>query len=290
VRLLVLTYFLLINSLFIFSQNNNSYSYPLFFENSFTSQKTYINPAYIDTDQKLFLTSAYNGRMGALNDVANMNFSAGIHIQKNKNVHALKCFILNEKEGPYISNPSFRASYGLSIPLAEKTRLSIATSLGTKSIIYTAPSGSMNANAVDGNIGMYLLLKQFEFGISSEQMFNAQTQALSGYIINKRYYHFFVQHSKDLNPYWSLKSNLFIIIRDGYDSKSISSALEYQDFLSGGVTYRYQKGMSYFLNFKFKYEDKSLLNIAFNYNSSQPNAQVITNNSYEISVLIAKLK
>lgn len=278
---LFLFYLIFLMGTFAFGQASSSYpdQYSVYFQNM-----ALISPAFIPDEGKADFVAGYKTRTGAFKKVATYSFSGAILKRRSNNsVHAARVFVLNEKQGPYISSPSGYLNYAYQLPVFDNINVSTGFAFGFSGVYFSAPSASGTASALipDGSLGLSLNGENLEFGFSAMQVFNSKSTPISSLIILTRYFNSYIKLKKDLNPFWRV--NLYGLWRtfpDVSDDINGGLTLEFKEHFGFGAILRYEKGVSFLLTLSPLQEDEGL-DISFAYNSTLLSPMSTLHNSLE---------
>ncbi|MBO9699502.1 MAG: PorP/SprF family type IX secretion system membrane protein [Sporocytophaga sp.] len=245
-----------------------------------------VNPGFVPEDSKAEFFSMYRQRTGAFQKIASYSLTCSkVFRKENNTAHLARVFFSNEKEGPYINKPRAYFNYAYVIPLAEETSLSAGLSAGFTQVYFSAPSATASGNSTmpDGAFGITFRRKKFFTGISSQQVFNAESNPIKSNVKLRRYYNLILRQEKDLSPSLKLRGNFMYQLLPS-NSNLLNLVLEgsYNDILSLGGAYRSREGLALIGSVEANLGDDKIF-ICFAYNTGVLSKLKYGFNSIEIN-------
>jgi hypothetical protein len=231
-----------------------------------------ISPAYFPKDCKTDITLSYKSRTGAFSKVSTFAFAVSRVLQyQKKNNQLLRIYFYNQKDGPYISYPRGYFNYGYSMSLFKDVKIAAGFALGFAQTSFSAPTATANGNSTspDGSIGMSFRYKNnLEIGVASCQIFNSVVSPVVAPITYKRYFNFYANYETILSPFLTLSTYVLWRNTPGVmNDMNISALLNYnKGVFSFGGSYRYDKGLSFFVSTKLNFGTEAIL-LSFVYNT-----------------------
>ncbi|GAL84385.1 hypothetical protein CHU_0779 [Sporocytophaga myxococcoides] len=245
-----------------------------------------VNPGFVQEDSKAEFFSMYRQRTGAFQKIASYSLTCSRVFRKENNAaHLARIFFSNDKEGPYIDKPRAYFNYAYVIPFAEETSLSAGLAAGFTQVYFSAPSATASGNSTmpDGSVGITFRRKKFFSGISSQQVFNAESNPLKANVKLRRYYNFLLSQEKDLSPLLKLRGNLiYQLLPLNSDLLNIAMEGSYNDIISLGGAYKSREGLALIGSVQANLGDDKIF-ICFAYNTGVLSKLKYGFNSVEIN-------
>ncbi len=256
-------------------------SYTTYFNNT-----AIVNPGFVQEDSKAEFFSMYRQRTGAFQKIASYSVTCSKVFRKENNAaHLARVFFSNDKEGPYIDKPRAYFNYAYVIPLAEETSLSAGLAAGFTQVYFSAPSATASGNSTmpDGAIGITFRRKSFFSGISSQQVFNAESNPLKANVKLRRFYNFLLSQEKDLSPSLKLRGNfMYQLLPSNADLFNLVLEGSYNDIFRLGGAYKSREGLALIGSVEANLGDDKIF-ICFAYNTGVLSKLKYGFNSIEIN-------
>lgn len=144
------------------------------------------NPAFAGSNNGLQFNAGYRNQWAGFDGSPSTLMASGYGTLKKRPNMAIGGLIISDKNGLMQRN-SFYGSYSYHVKLNKKFKLGFGLSMGAVQYnvkIYNAKpydkdddflkNNILNANAFDGNAGLYLYSKKFFLGMSSQQFFSTK--------------------------------------------------------------------------------------------------------------------
>ncbi|WP_028981771.1 PorP/SprF family type IX secretion system membrane protein [Sporocytophaga myxococcoides] len=245
-----------------------------------------VNPGFVPEDSKAEFFSMYRQRTGAFQKIASYSVTCSkVFRKENKAAHLARVFFFNEKEGPYIDKPRAYFNYAYAIPISEETSLSAGLSAGFTQVYFSAPSATASGNSTmpDGAFGITFSRKKFFTGISSQQVFNAESNPIKANVKLRRYYNFLLRQEKDLSPSLKIRGNfMYQLLPSNSDLLNFALEGNYNDILGIGGAYKSREGLSLLGTVETNLGDDKIF-ICFAYNTGVLSKLKYGFNSIEIN-------
>jgi len=239
-------------------------NYTTFFNNT-----SIVNPGFVPEDSKGEFFSMYKQRTGPFQKIASYSLTCSkVFRNEHQTAHLARFFLFNDKEGPYINKPRAYINYAYAVPLAEETILSAGLAVGFTQVYFSAPSATASGNSTmpDGSAGITFKRKNFFTGVSSLQVFNAESNPIKSEVKLRRHYNFIIRQEKDLSPLVKIRGNaIYQVIPTNVNLYTLALEGNYNDLLSIGMAYKNREGLSVTGVVElYLGEDKLLLGFAYN--------------------------
>lgn len=258
--------------------------YPDVFSGYFYNQAI-VDPSYIPEEGNLLFSTYYKFRPGTFSDINTFMLSAEKIIRnRGQTTQAVRVFMLNERQGSYISKPSGYLNYAVQLALSSDLLLSVGTSLGFAELNFTAPSGGGSSIIPDGRLGISTRYKKISAGISSGQIFNSEGRPVSTLIQLNRFFNYHLETVHTLSPFLDFRTYFlwrsFPHLKDQY---YLTGTFDYRKTAEAGLIFKFQRGLSLVGSVQVNREGNPLF-VSFVYNSSFFSSVPVWNNSYEIGI------
>jgi hypothetical protein len=163
----------------------------------FLLQRSIGNAASYDNE---FISGSvnYKNRIGAASDIRDIYFDLSLPLKKK---HHLGLKIYSEQETTLFSKNKFSLFYNYKIKFNKKTSLTLAANSGLSSITFESSNANNGGSdlAPDISVASLLTIKNFDFGISFNQITQSTIRPINYEFTLTRYLDLFLSHKIDVN-------------------------------------------------------------------------------------------
>jgi type IX secretion system PorP/SprF family membrane protein len=254
--------------------------------------KTYglINPASIGKDSALELSTGNKSLTGAFSGVRTFYAMASVQLNargKNKSKHVLGVTFINDKEGSFINRNRAALQYAFHLPVSKKSTVSLGVAGGFINYSYKASNISAGGSAYAPNldVGLWLHRRNFNIGVSGNQLIASKLTPIDETYTIERYYNLTADKTVALSPYLSLTPAFnFRWYEEQYYNADLALILLIQDNVTTAIGYKYDKGVSISGGLEDIKIGSHMLKMLFSYYFPLTNVSNYNPQAYELSL------
>lgn len=231
----------------VFSQT--TLQYPVSFS-QFFNQYSMLNPAATGCNTRVGFAAGEQVYAGYYSRVRSFFASADYSLKKDLKLprQALGLSFMNSKEGTILSFNRAYLQYAYHLPVSEHLSISAGASLGFLNFHadQTSTSGSVSSFAPDGSVGLMVASEKHRAGVSSAQLFNKPLTVIAERIPIKRFYRFYYSGRFRISPTVIFLPMMLYTWKAERSDLDLNTSFLLHELVTVGVSYRYQRGSSYF--------------------------------------------
>ncbi len=234
---------------------------------------TFVNPSSIGRTAPVEIMAGNKSLSGAFSGVRTIYANANFRLRKdsaNRVKHVLGISFINDREGVYITRSRASALYAFHLPLSTFVTMSAGAGVGFVNYAFNPSNISTGGSDIAPNLelGLWLRGKNFNFGISGNQLVPFRMTPLDATYVLSRHYTFLVDKTFFLSP--SLK--LMPAFQYRWEEANRRNAdgflvLLLQDNLTFGAGYKYQRALAFSAGLEKIKIGNQVFRIMFSYNS-----------------------
>lgn len=242
-----------------FSQTLNYNQLDQFFNNRYT-----ISPVATDTSYQYNIKADNKTQTGLFAGVSKIYFDGDIKIKKNgdNGFHFLGAQVSVNKEGSFIKRNRVYGRYGIYQKLTSSTALSAGVSIGAINYMFQSSQGGSGGSDItpDASIGLSLVTKKFQFGISSQQLFQPKIKPIDQTVVLHRFYNFNASYLFSITNDFELEINgLLQLLNSETKSLFFAPLLRIKDLFKLGGNYNHNQSIAFITGIeKFDFNDYKL--------------------------------
>lgn len=268
---------------YTFSQT--TLQYPVSFS-QFFNQYSLLNPAATAVDTRASFRSGEQVHAGYYSRVRSFFATADYSLKKDL-THArqgLGVSFMNSKEGSVFSFNRAYLQYAYHLPVSDHLNISAGASLGFLNFHAdnTSTSGTISTFAPDGSIGLLISSEKHRLGISSAQIFNKTILVSIERIHINRFYRFYYSGRLRISSTVAFLPMVLYTLKKERSELDLNTSFLIRELIMFGVSYRYQRGTSYFFGLRDLQFMGGQTSMMVSYNAPWPSSTLGNIQSFEV--------
>lgn len=248
----------------------------------------YYNPSAFNQTSKLALHLGNQFYSGLFTKVENHYLLGSINLSgkdSSRNRNNLGVKMVNEKEGDFISKPSYYVSYSWHTSISSIYSLGAGLNIGMAGYVFKATNVSAGGSASkpDADFGLSFYSDNLNVGVSGNQLFNNLVSPKNYSFRLKRFYTLFASKKYSIG-----ESSTFcvyfqkMILTEAVDRNNLGlNFLLAKSFLLGSNYYIDEK-LTFLTGFKELNWANNSVDLVFSYNIASKNATQLNSTSFEL--------
>ncbi|MFN3404244.1 MAG: type IX secretion system membrane protein PorP/SprF [Cytophagaceae bacterium] len=266
-----ITFAFLVNfaSTVAFAQSGDIFPVP--FDQYFNSYQL-LNPAAAGTRSNVELFAEDRELTGALQGVRTYFVNANAILNPNtKGVrHIAGMYFINDKEGNYFNRSRASLLYGIHLRVAEDIFFNAGASFGFVNFVYKGSNISAGGSsfAPNADVGLWLYNKNFNAGVSFNQIFQGKIQPMDEAMHLKRFVNIYGDRNFSISPSLDFRPAFTARLAEGYPHQIRGTGIAtIHSLLVTGAGYSLNEGFTFVGGVKNIELNKTLLQLLVSYYS-----------------------
>ncbi len=250
------------------------------------NQIAFDNPAHFPSDHDIQTIFNYRQKTGAFNTISGYNFLLSYTLKRDQRQQLFRLLAHNERDGPYISRPRAYLNYAYRLTLSSEIKLALGYSMGIAGSNFDSRSNAQYSDyTLDGTLGIVSSYKNLEMGLGVPQLFNTSISPFNSVSKLPRYVTLFGRYElKEINSWHYAIHINNRIFNDIPNIHVLSIIADFRKIMSSSVSYRYQRGLSFYGALSYDNDFLGKINFGITYNSPFLSGQSARLNSFEASL------
>jgi type IX secretion system PorP/SprF family membrane protein len=248
-----------------------------------------INPASCGSKSDIEFELGRQGHGGIWKNVSTTYASGSFRIApstKKNNFHVIGLTFLGDKEGVYLNRSRIYLNYGWHTHLTKRLSVGAAASMGFFSYLVSGSNANATGGAAapDGSLGLWLYSQRCYLGVSASQLFNSEVTPLQETTRLPRHYNVTGGYSIRMSQWLAVVPKMVVRYTPDYPldiDVAVTSVVN--NIVSGGINYRYDKGIVYMVGLERLRIKKGNFKVTFSY--TMPAGRLLNNiQTYELAL------